>query len=195
MSANLSIYLGGVIFNFSVAFLIVRLLYYPSSQNKQYILTFLAFSTLSYFVLGLLANAGLGVGVGFGLFAIFSILRYRTDTIATREMTYLFVLIALAVINSILISHYELAKILICNTLMVGILLVLEKEWGFSFEEMREITYDKIELATQGRREQLLADLKERTGLPIHRIVIGRSDFIRDTVELQVFYKKHNLVK
>ncbi len=88
-------------FNFVVALLIVRFIYYPSTHNKRYVFTFLAFNTIIYFVLSMMAKIEMGIGVGFGLFAIFSILRYRTDPIPIREMTYLFIIAALPLINSI----------------------------------------------------------------------------------------------
>ncbi len=91
-------------FNFIVAFCIVRYIYYPQKQNKNYVFTLLAFNTVIYFVLTFLTSTEISIGAGFGLFAIFSILRYRTNPIPIREMTYLFVLSALPVINSILLT-------------------------------------------------------------------------------------------
>ena len=92
-------------FNFLVVITIVRGIYYPKTKDKEYIFTFLAFNTVIFFVLRLLSSINLSVGLGFGLFAIFSVLRYRTDPIPIREMTYLFVIIALPVMNSILTSE------------------------------------------------------------------------------------------
>ena len=90
--------------NLLVAVAIVRFIYYPARHSKNFVFTFLAFNTIIYFVMSLLTSAELGVGVGFGLFAIFSVLRYRTNTMSTREMTYLFILIALPVLNSIMMT-------------------------------------------------------------------------------------------
>lgn len=89
----------GFAFNLAIALAIVRFIYYPAQPNKNYVFTFLAFNTIIYFIMSVLSTAEIGVGVGFGLFAIFSVLRYRTDTMATREMTYLFVLAGLPVVN------------------------------------------------------------------------------------------------
>lgn len=188
MFNELTNFVLGAGFNLVIALLIVRLIYYPVTQDKTYVFTFLAFNTVIYFVLGLLTSVGLSVGVGFGLFAIFSVLRYRTDEIPIREMTYLFVVIALPVMNSILMSSGDLAQVLIANGMIVGLLYVLEKGWGFRFEASQRLTYDRIELITPANRESLLADLRERTGLPIRRAEVGRIDFLRDTAEIKIYY-------
>ena len=189
MSSELSIQLTGALLNLAVAFCIVRFAYYPVTQDRRYILSFLIFSTVTYFVLGLLVSANLGIGVGFGLFAIFSVLRYRTDSIPVREMTYLFVLIALGVMNSVLSAQADFVKILVCNGVVVGLLLILEKGWGLHSRPSQEIIYDRIEFILPENRDKLLADLEKRTGRPIHHIHVGRIDFIRDRTELVVSYK------
>ena len=174
--------------NLAVALLIVRFVYYPVTQNKNYVFTFLAFSTIIYFVLGLFTSTDLSVGVGFGLFAIFSVLRYRTDEMPIREMTYLFIVIALPVVNSILMANGDLMKLLVANGMIVALLYVLEKEWGFHFEASKKITYEKVDLITPAHRDDLLADLRQRTGLPIKRVEVGRLDFLRDTAEIKIYY-------
>jgi hypothetical protein len=139
MFNELTDFVLGAGFNLAVALLIVRFIYYPFTQNKNYVFTFLAFSTIIYFVLGLFTSIDLSVGVGFGLFAIFSVLRYRTDEMPIREMTYLFIIIALPVMNSILMSNGEVMKLLVANGVIVALLYVLEKEWGFHFETSKKI--------------------------------------------------------
>ena len=188
MQPELFAHLAGAGFNLAVALLIVRLIYYPTTQDKQYVLTFLTFSTVTYFVLGLLTSVDLSIGVGFGLFAIFSVLRYRTDTISAREMTYLFVVIAMAVMNSVLATQSDYARMLASNAVIVLVMFVLEREWGFHFEASKRITYDRIELVLPARKEELLADLRARTGLPIRHVAVGRMDLVRDTAELTLFF-------
>jgi hypothetical protein len=180
----------GAAINLLIALAIVRFIYYPGTQNKSYVFTFLAFNTVIYFVLGMLTNATLSIGVGFGLFAIFSVLRYRTDEIPIREMTYLFVIIALPVMNSLLMAAGSFTELLAANAFVVALLFVLEKEWGFHFEASRKITYERIELITPANDEALLADLRQRTGLPVKRVVVGRIDFSRDTAEITVYYEE-----
>lgn len=188
MFSELTGFVLGAGFNLFIAVLIVRLVYYPSSPNKNFVFTFLAFNTIIYFVLGLFTSVELSVGVGFGLFAIFSVLRYRTDEMPIREMTYLFVLIALPVMNSLLLTNADYARLIAANGILLTVLTVLEREWGFHFETSKKVLYEKIDLITPENREEMLADLRGRTGLPIKRIEINRVDFLRDTAEIKIFY-------
>jgi hypothetical protein len=121
-------------FNLLVAVLLVRLIYYPATRDKRYCFTFLAFNTIIYLVLVFMGRVALGLGVGFGLFAIFSVLRYRTDPIPIREMTYLFITAALPVMNSLAATDGLQADLVIANAMALLVLLVLEKGWGFDFE-------------------------------------------------------------
>ncbi len=175
-------------FNFLVALIIVRFIYYPSTHNKRYVFTFLAFNTVIFFVLSFMASIELGVGVGFGLFAIFSILRYRTDPLPIREMTYLFIIAAMPVMNSAGATSAIWPQLLAANAAIIAIMFALEKEWGFHYETSKRIVYEKIELIRPDRRAELLADLQARTGLKIKRITIGKVDFVRDTADLIVFF-------
>jgi hypothetical protein len=188
LSADLSRYMAGAALNLVIALFIVRFVYYPVTQDKRYVLTFVVFSTITYFVLGLLTSVDLSIGVGFGLFAIFSILRYRTDEMPPREMTYLFVFIALPIMNSVLMSDGEVAKLLASNAFVIVVLFVLEKGWGFKFEESKRVIYDRVELVAPDRHEELLADLKARTGLAITAIEVRRLDLLRDVAELKISY-------
>jgi hypothetical protein len=182
-------FLIGFGFNLLVALLVVRFIYYPSTHNKAYVFTFLAFNTIIYFVLSFLATIEIGLGVGFGLFAIFSILRYRTDPIPIREMTYLFLISALPVMNSAANSDNNIwPQLLAANLAVLALLWVLEKGWGFRYETSRQVIYEKIELIAPERRAELQADLEQRTGLKIKRILLGKLDFLRDTVNLKIFY-------
>lgn len=184
-STNLLI---GFIINLLVAVFIVRFIYYPVKQSKNYVFTFIAFNTAVYFVMSVLGNIELSVGVGFGLFGLFSLLRYRTNTMPTREMTYLFVIIALPVLNSILIGQEAWLSLLLANGALVSILFVLEHEWGFHYELSQRIAYERIELIKPEYYELLLTDLRERTGLPIKRCEIRNINFLRDTADIKIYY-------
>jgi len=190
LTAELSQYIGGAALNLVIALLIVRFVYYPVTQDKRYVLTFITFSTITYFVLGLLTSVDLSIGVGFGLFAIFSVLRYRTDEIPPREMTYLFVFIALAIMNSVMVGDNEITKLLVSNGFVVIVLFFLEQGWGFKFEESKRMTYDRIELVTPERRDELIADLKARTGLEITSVEVRRLDLLRDVAEIRITYSE-----
>lgn len=175
-------------FNFLAALIIVRFVYYPSTHNKRYVFTFLAFNTVIYFVLSFMTSIEIGVGVGFGLFAIFSILRYRTDPIPIREMTYLFIIAALPVMNSASTSGEIWPQLIAANIVIIAIMWVLEREWGFHYESSKRIVYEKIDLIRPDRRPELIADLESRTGLKIKRISIGKISFLRDTADIKIFY-------
>lgn len=181
-------FLFGFALNLLVALVVVRFIYYPSTRNKSYVFTFLAFNTVIFFVLRFMASIEIGIGVGFGLFAIFSILRYRTDPIPIREMTYLFLISALPLMNGASIDNALWPQLVIANLAVLVILWVLEKEWGFTYEASKQIVYEKIELIHPDCRAELLADLETRTGLRIKRIVVGKIDFLHDTANLKVFY-------
>jgi hypothetical protein len=178
----------GFTVNLLIAVAIVRFIYYPARQSKNYVFTFLAFNTIIYFVMSFLANAELGVGVGFGLFAIFSVLRYRTNTMSTREMTYLFILIALPVLNSIMMTAGAWAALVAVNLVIAAVLFALEREWGFRFEGAKLVKYERLDLIHADRRAELLADLKARTGLALTRVEVGKLDLVNDTAQLRLFF-------
>ena len=176
------------LFNFLIAFVIVRFIYYPKTKDREYVFTFLTFNTIIFFVLSLLGSINLSVGFGFGLFGIFSVLRYRTDPIPIREMTYLFVTIALPVMNSILVSDNGFTQVLLANLLCVMVLFAVERSWGFQFVSRKTIIYEKIDLIKPEFARFLLEDLQERTGLVITGVNVGSIDFLHDTAKLEISY-------
>lgn len=190
----ISLFVGFAV-NLLVALIIVRFIYYPANPNKNYVFTYLAFSTIIYFVMSFLTSAELSLGVGFGLFAIFSVLRYRTSTMSTREMTYLFIVIALPVMNPVLMRDDAWGVLLAVNAVVAAVLFVLEREWGFHYESSQSIRYDRIDLIMPEHRALLLDDLRQRTGQPIKRVTIGRLNFLNDTAELRVFYAVHPYIR
>jgi hypothetical protein len=174
--------------NLLVALLVVRFIYYPAKQDKNYVFTFLAFNTVIYFVMSLLATTSLGVGVGFGLFAIFSVVRYRTITMSPREMTYLFVLIALPMLNSLTVQSAAWPSMLVINAAVAMVLFVLEREWGFHYQSAQLVRYERIELIKPEHHCLLLEDLRQRTGLPVSRVEIGQINFVNDSAELRIYF-------
>jgi hypothetical protein len=187
--SSLNEFILGFSFNLLIAVIIVRWIYYQSTRNRDYAFTFLAFNTIIYFVLSFMSSVELSVGVGFGLFAIFSVLRYRTDPMPIREMTYLFIIAALPVMNSTALGGQGWVHLLIANAVVLLTLLVLEKGWGFRFIETKRVTYEKIELISPEKRPLLLEDLRRRTGLDIERVEIGKINFLRDTADLLIEYR------
>ncbi len=174
--------------NLAVVIVIVRFIYYPQQRDKNYVFTLFAFNSIVFFVMGLLNGTNIGIEVGFGLFAIFSILRYRTDTIPIREMTYLFTLIALPVVNSILLTNAAYGEFAVVNLATISVLFVLEKGWGFRYEVRKTVVYERVDLVRPENWGLLLDDLRTRTGLPINHLEIGRLNYLRDTAQITIYY-------
>ena len=175
-------------FNFLIVGYIVRYLYYPVTKNKDYLFTYLLISVTVFFLCFLLENVKLELGFALGLFAIFGIIRYRTDAIPIKEMTYLFIVIGISVMNALVNKKISHAEVLFTNMMFIAITYGLEKIWLLKHESRKNITFEKIELILPERKEELLADLKERTGLNITRVEIRNVDFLRDTANLRIFY-------
>ncbi len=185
---DLPVFLIAFLLNMITAVIVVRWIYYPKHRSRKYVFTFLAFTAIIYFVVSLMTSVEMSIGVGFGLFAIFSVLRYRTNPIPIREMTYLFIIAALPVMNGTAMNGDHWAKLLIANTAVILILFLLENEWGFSFESSQSITYEKINLILPENRDLLIKDLELRTGLSINQVEIGQINFLRDTARIKVYY-------
>ena len=187
-TALLSLVLG-FLFNLVIAVLITRFIYYPQNQSRNNVFTFIAFNTVIFFVISILTSVELSIGVGFGLFALFSILRYRTDPMPVRDMTYLFIILALPVMNSVMINNALYTQLLAANLLMVAVIYILEKGFGFRFEAKKKIRYEKIDLIKPENHKMLMEDLKERTGIKnIKRFEIGSIDFIKDSANIIIYF-------
>lgn len=176
------------LFNTLITIIIVRYIYYPITKRKDYLFTYLMLSVVIFLLSNLLNNVKLELGFALGLFAIFGIIRYRTNTIPIKEMTYLFVIIGLAVINALANKKVSYAELLFTNLAVVAIIYGLEKMWLLVHESSKSMVYENIELIKEENHELLMEDLKKRTGLNIHRFEIGRMDFLRDTARIKVFY-------
>jgi len=181
--------LTGFGINLVFSFIIVRWVYFPKEQDKTYVFPFLAFNSIIFFLLGPLLRTELSIGVGFSLFAIFSVMRYRTESMPIREMTYLFVLTALPVINALLAGEHLLVQSIITSGLIVVVLILFERGWGFGREISRMIVIENMKLLKPESRDELLARLRERTGLPVQRVRIGKVNYARKTAEVTIFYQ------
>jgi len=176
------------VFDFIFLFIVVRLLYYPKHQRKDYLFTFIIFNILIFFLSFLLSSVKLQLGFAFGLFAVFSILRYRTEALPIKEMTYLFIVIGIAVINAVANKKISWAELVFTNAAIVGAVYVLERMWLLRHETQRLVVYDNIELIKPENSAQLIADLKNRTGLLVTRTRIDKIDLLRDVAFLYVYY-------
>ena len=177
------------LFNFIIVFILVKFIYRSDKKNKNYAFSFYLFSMIIFFLCYLLSGIKLEMGFAFGLFAIFSILRYRTISIPMKEMTYLFMVIAIAVINALTTKKVSFMELLFTNVSLIAASYFVERWWykeGLS-EQTNE--YEKIENIKPERRATLIADLKERTGLDIRSAEILTTDFLRDMARVRVYYK------
>jgi hypothetical protein len=175
-------------FNILIVWILVRFLYYPITKRKDYLFTYLVMSSVIFLLVFLLSNVKLQMGFALGLFAIFGIIRYRTDAVPIKEMTYLFAIIGISVINALANKKVSYAELVTTNLIILGLIYGIEKVWLLRPESCKLIIYEKIDLIKNDRHEELLADLQQRTGLKINRIEIGNIDFLKDTAEISIYY-------
>ena len=172
-------------FNMFVCAALVWLFYYPKSRNKGFSVTFMLFSAVVFFLLYFMGGVSLDITVGLGLFMIFGIMRYRTEMVPIREMTYLFVSIATAVINGINTIN---DRLILANLLLIALLAVIEYGIGRKREVSKLVCYERIELIRPERRGELIDDLEQRLGHKVNRVEVGNVDFLRDVAFLKVYY-------
>lgn len=180
------------VLNIVVTMIVIRYLYYPVTRRKDYLFTYVLISLVVFSLVYLLGDAQIKMGFAFGMFAIFGIIRYRTNPIPTKEMTYLFVVIGISVINAINNEKLSIVEVVLANFLIVFVTFVLEKIWLTKQDVSKTITYERIELIKPERSDELMKDLRERTGLDIHRIEIGNIDFLRDVVKIRIYFYSPN---
>jgi len=178
--------------NLVVILLLVRWLYYSASRRKDYLFTYILISSVVFLLCFLLESVTLQIGFALGLFAIFGIIRYRTNPMPIKEMTYLFLVIGISVINA-LATDTGMAEILFANLVIVLITFVLEKVWLLRHVSSKTIIYEKINLIIPEKYNELIADLKERTGITdIKKVEIGKINFLKDTCRMIVYYEDKN---
>lgn len=176
------------LFNFIVVGIIIHFFYYPKSRRRDYYFTFSLINISVFFLIFLLGSVKLKIGFALGLFAIFGIIRYRTESVPIREMTYLFVIIAVSVINALAIQ-ISYAELIATNLIFVLATWLLESNRWLKNISCKLILYDKIQLIKPEKSEELMADLKQRTGINIQKIEIGHIDFLRDVAYIKVYYE------
>ncbi|HOW30796.1 MAG TPA: DUF4956 domain-containing protein [Bacteroidales bacterium] len=169
----------------SAVLILIFLVYYPTYKNQDYIFTFLVFNLVIFILTYVLNEVKISMGAAFGLFAVFSMLRYRTAGISIKDMTYLFIVIAVGLVGAIRLDFYEL---IILDSLIIVFAWLLECKWILRRELSQNIEYENVELIVPEKREQLIEDLRKRTGLKIHRVVIRKINFLRDTATIRAFF-------
>ena len=168
--------------------IIIRYLYYNAARRKDYLFTYYMISIIVFFLCFTLKKYELDIGMALGLFAIFGIIRYRTDAIAIKEMTYLFIVIGVSVINSLANKKMSYSEIVLANTIIVASIAIIERMWHLKHQVTKEIVYENIENIKPENYELLVEDLKNRTGLDVNKVTVGDINFLRDTAVLTIFY-------
>ncbi len=176
-------------FNLSVAFIIIKLIYHRDHNNNDFVFTYFMFNSLIFFFASILGSMTVNLGFAFGLFAVFAILRYRTDPIPIKEMTYLFIVITIGVINALSSSEVSYAELLFTNVALVVLTYFLETYWQNNLLVSHTVEYEIIENIKPENHEKLLLDLEDRTGLSIKHFEIRRINFLRDTVQIRIYCK------
>ncbi|MEN8157308.1 MAG: DUF4956 domain-containing protein [Bacteroidota bacterium] len=177
-----------VSFNMLVILIMVRYLYYRTTPRKDYLFTYILISLVVFFMVFLLENIKIELGFALGLFAIFGIIRYRTRQIPIREMTYLFLVIGISVINALSNRKVSYAELLFTNVGMIFVTYMLEKVFLLKHESKKVVNYENVELIKPEKRGELISDLENRTGLTINRVEIGRIDYLRDSARVYIYY-------
>ena len=170
---------------------IVGCIYYRKSRSKGYLFTYYMLSIVVFFICFTLKKLELELGMALGLFAIFGVLRYRTDTIPIREMSYLFIVIGVAVINALANRKVSWLELAFTNSVIAAMPALLESLPLLKQEAREDILYERIDLIRPENHSELISDLQERTGLKLSRIELGQIDLLRDTVSVTIFYYPH----
>jgi len=174
--------------NIAVNLVLIRYLYYTSSRRKDYLFTYLLISTVIFLLCYMLVGVKLELGFALGLFAIFGIIRYRTRQIPIKEMTYLFLVIGISVMNALASEQIGYLHLGFTNLMLLIITYLLEKRLFLKHEVKKVVEYDKIGMVKPVNRALLLRDLEERTGLKINRVEIEKIDFLHESARIIIYY-------
>lgn len=180
------------LFNLLVTSIIIYFFYFRKTKRRDYLFTFSMVSTTIFLMIFLLDSVKIQVGFALGLFAIFGILRYRTDTLPVREMTYLFAIIGISVINALSNFKVSMVELLFTNLIFILMFWALESFKGLKHVTSKLIIYEKIELIKPDRQAEMLEDLRKRSGLDIERFEVGQIDFLKDIAYIKIYYSNDN---
>lgn len=182
------------LFNLIVTGVIIWFLYYRKTQRRDYLFTFFMVSTTIFLMIFLLDSVKIQVGFALGLFAIFGILRYRTDALPVREMTYLFAIIGISVINALSNHKVSIAELVTTNVIFIIMFWILETTRIIKHTATKLVIYEKINLVKPEKYGEMLQDLRARTGLSIERFEIGQIDFLKDIAYVKIYYSTNGKI-
>lgn len=179
--------------DFLSVFVLIRFVYFPANKKREFFFTFFVFNIVIFLLSFLLNKVDLSLGAAFGLFAVFSMLRYRTENISIKDMTYLFLVIAIGLINAITKikgadDTYEFGFLGMINAFVLLLAFILESKSLFKKEGVKLIVYEKIELIHASKTSEIIEDIKLRTGLDVYRISIIKIDFLNDSAQIKIYY-------
>jgi len=186
-----SLLLLGFLLNLLFAIVIVRGLYCPKMHSQEFSLTFIVFNSIVYIVMILFTAIPLMISAGFGLFALFSILLYSTKSVPIREMTYLFVMVTIPMINAFFFENGQYSNFIISDLLIIGLIGVLEKTSILHYEDRKKMVYERIELIHEDRREEMIKDLISHTKLRVSRVEVNSINYVKNIAEITVFYNEN----
>lgn len=175
-----------LLIDFISVFILVRMIHFRIYNKRDYLFTFFIFNIIIFVITYLLNKVDMSMGAAFGLFAVFSMLRYRTEGISTKDMTYLFIVIAIGLISAVSKATYF--ELIVINLIVIGFTYALDGDILVRNEEYKIIQYENIELIRPENRTALIEDLRRRTGLNVHRVTITKIDFMRDVAIIRAFY-------
>ena len=181
-------------FNFLIAFVIIKLIYHRDYKGNDFVFTYFMFNTLIFFFAYILGNLDINMAFGFGLFAVFAILRYRTDPIPIKEMTYLFIVITIGVINALSGNQVVFIELLFANVTIVLLTFLLERHWVNNLPDnglsSKTVVYNNMEMIKPENHQALIDELAQKTGLSIVSCKIGRLNFVENQVNVKLYYKE-----
>ena len=187
-SSDLQSLLIRLLVHFVFLTIVIRFLYYSKTKRKDYLFTYYLIGVVTFFLCFGLKKLDIDIGLGLGLFAIFGIIRYRTDAIEIKEMTYLFMVIGMSVVNSLSSEMMTYAELGVINGALLLLTFVLEYVWLMRHETRKTINYERIDLILPERSEEMKNDIEIRTGLKINRVEVGKIDFLNDTAQVRIYY-------
>ncbi len=177
-----------LIINLLFTTIIIRFIYYPKTRRKDYLFTYFLIGLITFFLCFALKKLDIDIGMGLGLFAIFGIIRYRTNPIEIKEMTYLFIVIGISVVNALAKKQISITEVMMLNGAVIVLTWALEYVWLLKHEIRKTVVYEKINLIKPENYKEMKEDLEERTGLKINRFEVGKIDFLNDTASVRIFY-------
>lgn len=182
-----------LLIDLSSVFLLMRLVYFPVYKKRELFFTFFVFNIVIFLISFLLNKVDLSMGAAFGLFAVFSMLRYRTEDISIKDMTYLFLVIAIGLICAVTkikgaSDGYEYLFLGSINLVIISVAFLLESKLLMKKEIVKTITYENIDLISTEKTGELIEDIKKRTGINVHRVSVEKIDFLRDSATVKIYY-------